>query len=105
MFKTLAYMVLKLGMLCTRKRDETTNKLTNEWTNQKQYASHFFKNGGIKMFVTDVVIGKYIEEAQPLKLQSAYMEKKSIFTPQKATTCISEKKFNFGYTSFQLQGR
>ena len=34
------------------------------------------------MLVTDVVIGKYIEEAQLLKLQSAYMEKNQ-FLPHK----------------------
>ena len=44
-----------------------------------------------KMLVADVVTAKYIEEAQPLKLQLHKWTKKINFNPQKATTCISEK--------------
>ena len=44
-----------------------------------------------KMLVADVVTAKYIEEAQPLKLQLHKWTKKINFNPQKATTCISER--------------
>ena len=59
-----------------------------------------------KLLITDVVTGKYIEEAQPLKLQP--MQVKNQFYPQKATTCIAawEKNNNtFGCIRFRLQGR
>ena len=47
------------------------------------------------MLVTDVVTGKYVEEAQPLKLQPASVEKKiKKFYPPKKLQSAQVKKNN-----------